>query len=322
VYADAPRDDWGVTPSSHGVIWLPHGAFDPNSEVAPDVFVSWRYFNSVFLGKRAKRRVLWMHDLVVRQPKFWDAFQASSKLDMVLGGSDFHLSKLSLSEQLGASAAVLRNGLDSAFFQDGPNLSNEIIYASSPSRGLETLLDMWPSIRSAVPNAVLRIYYGFTAAFLTWGAQNIPSFDAWLSTMQSRIRELDGVVYVGAVSHTELAFAYARAGFVVYPTTFSETSCISLMKAMAMGSIPITSRYEKSALEELTTGWDLGPEPRGRVIGRDASYAAEFTTVVIGAMRAQGGEMQRHRAAMKVWARENLTWAASAKEFVRLTGLG
>lgn len=38
-----------------------------------------------------------------------------------------------------------------------------------------------------------------------------------------------------------------------------ETGCISLLKAMAMGSIPITSRFASSALPELTSEWDMGP---------------------------------------------------------------
>ena len=32
------------------------------------------------------------------------------------------------------------------------------------------------------------------------------------------------------------------------------------MKALAMGTIPITSRYVNSTLPELTKQWDLGPE--------------------------------------------------------------
>ncbi|CAN0410951.1 unnamed protein product, partial [Hapterophycus canaliculatus] len=40
---------------------------------------------------------------------------------------------------------------------------------------------------------------------------------------------------------------------------FSETGCVSLIKAMAMGAIPITSRFPNSTLPELTNEWDMGP---------------------------------------------------------------
>ncbi|CAN0122181.1 unnamed protein product [Laminaria digitata] len=61
------------------------------------------------------------------------------------------------------------------------------------------------------------------------------------------------------VDHGTLHDAYARAGFVLYPTAFPETGCVSLTKAMAMGAIPITSRFPNSTLPELTSGWDMGP---------------------------------------------------------------
>ena len=68
------------------------------------------------------------------------------------------------------------------------------------------------------------------------------------------------------VGHDELARGYARAGFVLYPTTYPETGCVSVMKAMALGAIPITSRFAGSVVPELTVHFDLGPATprRGR----------------------------------------------------------
>jgi hypothetical protein len=69
----------------------------------------------------------------------------------------------------------------------------------------------------------------------------------------------DGIKYFGSVNHTILMDAYSRSGFILYPTSFSETGCITLMKAMSCGSIPITSRLLSSVLPELTNGYDHGP---------------------------------------------------------------
>jgi hypothetical protein len=46
-----------------GVYWLPHTAFTPN-RAAVDVFVAWRYAASLSLAGTARRRFLWLHDLV------------------------------------------------------------------------------------------------------------------------------------------------------------------------------------------------------------------------------------------------------------------
>jgi hypothetical protein len=62
---------------------------------------------------------------------------------------------------------VTRNGIDvSRFENEVPKVGNRLIYASSPERGLERLLDLFPLIRAAVPDAELHVYHGFK----TWMA--------------------------------------------------------------------------------------------------------------------------------------------------------
>jgi len=120
------------------------------------------------------------------------------------------------------------------------------------------VLKGWPAVRGRVPNATLVVYYGFSPAFVTWGARHIPAFDAWRAEIE-RLLGQPGVDYRGMVGHDELARGYARAGFVLYPTTYPETGCVSVMKAMALGAIPVTSRFAGSVVPELTVHFDLGP---------------------------------------------------------------
>lgn len=54
-----------------------------------------------------------------------------------------------------------------------------------------------------------------------------------------------------------------------------ETGCISLLKAMAMGAIPITSRFANSTLPELTSEWDMGPRDALASNHREVSRLAE-----------------------------------------------
>ncbi|KAJ0411319.1 hypothetical protein ATCC90586_005728 [Pythium insidiosum] len=144
--------------------------------------------------------------------------------------------------RLRSKVIVTSNALEPEYFADGANDHTHFVYGSSPSRGLHTLLIVWPHIREAVPNATLSVYYGFTPAFLAWGQAHVPQFQEWKAEMELLLRQ-PGVQYHGLVDHHTLANAYASAGFYLYPTTFSETSCVSLMKAMANGAIPITSRF-------------------------------------------------------------------------------
>ncbi len=144
------------------------------------------------------------------------------------------------------------------------------VYGSAPNRGLEQVLEAWPLIRAGVPTATLAVYYGFSDAFMKFGrsgAMGAHFEDRWLPRMKRLLRQ-PGVEYVGMVDHSTLAKGYAAAGLVLYPTAFPETGCVTLMKAQAMGALPVTSRFAGSTLPELTEPFDLGP-PRALGVGED-----------------------------------------------------
>lgn len=75
-------------------------------------------------------------------------------------------------------------------------------------------------------------------------------FEDWKSYMMRMLRQ-EGIVYHGSVGHHELARAYHDTGFLLYPTRFSETGCITCIKAMIAGCLPISSRYQVSVLGNL-----------------------------------------------------------------------
>ena len=179
----------------------------------------------------------------------------------------------------------LRAPLRAKQFQFQPQNSNDVfVYASAPNRGLEALLRQWPRIRAALPTATLEVYYTAlntsSASSSTAAASSDQSFyessqhdenlrrmfpgldpkvfEAWLATLRSLVQQ-PGVRALGTASHAVMARAYARAGYLLYPTNFPETGCITVMKAMASGAIPITTRYTGSVLYELTSRFDLGP---------------------------------------------------------------
>ena len=61
---------------------------------------------------------------------------------------------------------------------------------------------------------------------------------------------------------------------------------------MAMGAVPITSRYASSVLPELTSKFDLGPPGRPGAIKSDPSWLNEWTQAVIHAV---GMDLTKHR---------------------------
>lgn len=120
-------------------------------------------------------------------------------------------------------------------------MNHKVIYISSYDRGLETLLNMWPSIRQKVPDATLDIFYGFNS-FDAVHKQN-PDMMKWKWTIIRKLHELksEGVTEHGRVSHTELAQELKKHKVWAYPTSFNEIHCISALKAQEAGCIPVTT---------------------------------------------------------------------------------
>ena len=82
-----------------------------------------------------------------------------------------------------------------------------------------------------------------------------------------------------------------------------------------MGAVPVTSRYRKSTLPELTGRFDLGPPGRDGEIAKDAGWQREWADSAVAAATRGAAEDARHRAAMKRWAREEFRWEHVAKQW-------
>ena len=106
-----------------------------------DVFVAWRFHETLHVGRHAKRRYLWLHDEL--QPGTVPR-HAIPLLAEGGGGifvlSEFHRS--SLPDFALPFAIVTSNGLEAAAIADGPNQNDRFLYASTPSAGLHLLLTM------------------------------------------------------------------------------------------------------------------------------------------------------------------------------------
>ena len=314
VYGEPLPKYWGPQENT-GVWWLPMDIFDASapSEIAPDIFVSWRYHISTVYGDNAKQRYIWLQDI---SKKYKESF--TNKYVDTLSGiftlSHFH-GREALSEYALRKTFVTPNALDPTYFYDGPNDNHRFIYASAPNRGLATVLVSWKTIKQHIPNAELEVYYGFSKSFLNYCKNSMPNCDEWLKQMKTLL-EQDGINYHGMADHHTLGKGYARSGFYLYPTSYPETGCVALMKAQALGAIPITSRHYDSTLPELTGDFDLGPpltESRktGR-IDRDRDWTEAWINSVVKAATMEPEQIRAHRARMVQSARKRFLWTTVA----------
>lgn len=111
----------------------------------------------------------------------------------------------------------------------------KLVFTSSPDRGLVPLLKIFKRAREWEPRLTLSAAYGFNNIDRCEGKH-------WKQVRAECEKWMDqpGVTWLGRMPQEQLYREFLSAGLWVYPTTFTETSCISCMEAQALGAIPIT----------------------------------------------------------------------------------
>jgi len=341
VYNEVLEEEEGKDPENSNVFWTLWKKYDIDNP--PDIFVAWRYHLSLAVagvGRDDRRKplktFLWLQDAVTTSSY---TQEMCGSIDNIFVLSSFH-SRILPSY---CSHKVTPNGIDvEKYFReggdgDGTNDSGVMAYGSAPNRGLEVLLDMWGDIQRLLMERgifegggpTLNIYYGFSMSFLNFGRSGKTGlteseFDAWVDGMKNKMESLPGVNYIGMVPHDQLTREYAASGFILYPTVYPETGCVTLMKAMSAGAIPVTSRFRDSTLPELTGDYDLGPEG-GMRDGMKEEERKEWRRnyverVVEVVEKGRRGEYEEKRMKMKSSSRTRFSWTNVAmlwaEEFV------
>ncbi len=243
VYGD-PQDDAGVYEGVEYRNW-----HDMNIKDSFNILILWRAVGFADNPFNAKQTYLWMHDV----PSNADYTEERiSKIDKVMPLSEYHKSLLMMykggefvpfpdDKVVISNNGILKMNVNKKWKRD----PHRMIWTSSYDRGLTYFLMMWPEIKKAVPDATLDVYYGWQ----TYDAihKGNPARAQWKAQM-IKMMDQPGVKEHGRINHNQIKKEMATSGVFAYPTDFQEISCISAMKAQALGAIPVTTNY--AALKE------------------------------------------------------------------------
>jgi len=136
--------------------------------------------------------------------------------------------------------------------------NHKLVYASSPDRGLDILLEMWPEIKAKFPGATLDVAYGWKV-FDAICAGN-PERMKWKESVIEMMKQ-PGITDHGRIGKAELKKLRESCGIWAYPTYFTEINCINALEMQREGVVPVTMAF--AALKE-TVG-------SGRLIEGDIS---------------------------------------------------
>lgn len=197
----------------------------------------------------------------------------------------------------------------------GPNMIFELpqpivkdphlmVYGSSYDRGLEYLLKMWPEIRKAVPDARLRVFYGWT--LFDVGYHDNPERMAWKEKM-NKLMEQPGVTHLGRIGHEAVQKEFEMAGVWAYPEHFAEISCITGMKAQAFGAVPCVIDY--AAIKETV---QFGVKINGDIYDQETKDLYRDSLI---ALLNDPKYQEEVRKEMVPWALKTFPWSNVAKQW-------
>jgi glycosyltransferase involved in cell wall biosynthesis len=300
-----------------GVVYEDYRAF--GRQPSADVVVVWRWpwlANSVPPNTPS---YLWLEDMV--KPRAVAA--AAHRYRKIIVLSRFHRRHYStLPEE---RFFYSRNGIHPEHFDQAVERDPyKVVYASSYNRGLFQLLEAWPRVKAQVPEASLTVFYGFQSArarsfelirpsWKSYRDRNPITFWMYRRSMLAAMRRANAQ-HLGRIGHLDVARQFLSAGIWAYPTVFSETSCITAMKAQAAGALPVV--IPSGAVDETLefgakTSTSANDYPDRRVPPR---VYEEWERLLISNLR-DPAKLEPLRARMAATARQRFAWETVAREW-------
>lgn len=214
------------------VEYIHHSKFD-HHEVF-DIFISSRQSNIFNIDINARKKICWVHDIWLHADN--NANINQDKIDKYFVLSPWHKQFFMQHHKVPEHKIYLtHNFIDHKRFNKKlERITGQMIYSSSPDRGLDVLLTIFPRIKEKIPEAKLKIYYGFDNWELACKLRNDQNEINHMNNIKSMLNQ-NGVEYYGRTGQTKLAEEFLQSSLWFYPTSFTETSCCTAMEAMCAG---------------------------------------------------------------------------------------
>lgn len=290
------------------VVFRPGYMFDPLEE--REIFISSRVPEFFDRPVNAANKFLWVHDIHCGD-RLTEA--RAEQIDHVMALSAFHAGHLATMYPFLAGKIVrTRNGIELSYFDgEQPAREKRLLYTSSPDRGLDVLLELWPKVRERVPDAIFEFCYSDVYNAV---AEQDPTVAEHHRKIQELIKGQEGVRPLGSLSQPELARLMRSSLVWAHPSwvsaidqPFLETSCIGAMEAQAAGLSIVAA-----GVGALTETVQIGELIEAGPAGHDA--------LVDGIVRGLTDEKAQADAQEKgPEVAKELGWRGVAEKFIGLT---
>lgn len=198
-----------------------------------------------------KVRIFWAHDLP-HDPESEKALKDRSwkKFDKLIFVSHWQKQQyMNVFEIPPNKCTVLQNAIDPIPQDDikKPDDKIKLIYHTTPHRGLDIA---YHAVDALVKKAHPEIEFHVYSSFKIYGWEER---DEQFQEMYNLIDQHPNMIYHGTVENEKVRMAVAESHIFAYPSSWPETSCISLMEAMSAKCLCVHS--DLAALPETGSNW-------------------------------------------------------------------
>jgi glycosyltransferase involved in cell wall biosynthesis len=296
-----------------GVLYLDLPFMDIVYDTKIDVMVFYRMETSdniEIINKKynPKKSILWMQDHPMYS-EFDHDFPKNAKLfDAIVCVSKDH--RQSLIDRFPAQLDedkiyVIENGVDNSLYSDKDKVvkkKHQFYYSSTPFRGLDILIDLFPKIRERVPDATLKV----CSSMLVY---NDVLSDKKYEPLYDKCRNTDGVMYVGSIKQKDLAKIAMESELLLYPSIYAETNCISVEEAQSAGTPVICN--DLGALKE-TVHEGCGIIIKGSAKSKE--WQDKFVEMVVRVCNDESLWQSMHDKCLE----QNFNWGLSVEKWKKL----
>ncbi|MBL4898346.1 MAG: glycosyltransferase [Colwellia sp.] len=235
----------------NGVLYQPLESYEEFiTSYYVDTLIVLRYAEYLRYTDNITHTVLWLEDTVF----IGKELVMNNKLSAVVTLTDWHREFfIEKYPQLEARTVVIGNALNAKNFVVQPDNKQTVtfmnaksgtsdnvcpvkfIYSSCPTRGLDTVVELWPEICKVFPNIELHLYCDFDNSYVAAQTEtDIPK-------LMNAINFFPNIKNHGRIPQVELRQIMLDSDIWFYPTDFNETYCVTALEMQASGVLCIHS---------------------------------------------------------------------------------
>ena len=189
------------------------------------------------LLEKDKINILWMHHFVNQEEaKNLGSKDYTDKLDYIVFNSNWNFEKFQYQFKVPENKSlVIKNAIEKIDFQEKPKDKINLIYHTTPWRGLAQLLNVFKKLN--LKNVELNV----CSSTIIYGKKFDDILGKKYENIFNECKNTKNVNYLGFVENKNIIELLKKTHIYSFPSIWPETSCLSAIESMAAGCEVVTT---------------------------------------------------------------------------------